>query len=146
MKVWLQPARIFNAASSFNCFWNTKFNGVYSRNNLPEIKDGANVTNLDEFKSIGTYWIASYVNGKNTTYFDSFGVEHIPKKNWKFIGNKNIITSVYRIQANDSIMYEYFCNGFIYFMLKSKSLLDYINLFSPMKYEKNDEIILKYFQ
>ena len=43
-------------------------------------------------------------------------------------------------------MYEYFCNGFIYFMLKSKSLLDYINLFSPMKYEKDDEIILKYFQ
>ena len=35
-----------------------KFNGFYSRNNLPKIKDGAYVINLDEFKSIGTLWIA----------------------------------------------------------------------------------------
>ena len=40
----------------------SKFNGVYSRNNLPKIKDGAYVINLDEFKSIGTHWIALYVN------------------------------------------------------------------------------------
>ena len=57
-----------------------KFNGVYSRNNLPKIKDGAYVINLDEFKSIGTYWITLFVNGNNIIYFDSFGVEHIPKK------------------------------------------------------------------
>ena len=35
-----------------------KFNGVYSRNNLPKIKDRTYVINLDEFKSIGTHWIA----------------------------------------------------------------------------------------
>ena len=52
----------------------SKFNGVYSRNNLPKIKDGAYVINLDEFKSIGTHWIALYVNPKNITYFDCFGV------------------------------------------------------------------------
>ena len=57
-----------------------KFNGVYSRNNLPKIKDGAYVINLDEFKSIGTYWITLFVNGNNIIYFDSFGVAHIPKK------------------------------------------------------------------
>ena len=39
-----------------------KFNGVYSRNNLPKIKDGTYVINLDEFKSTGTHWIALYVN------------------------------------------------------------------------------------
>ena len=39
-----------------------------------------------------------------------------------------------------------FCIGFIDFMLKGKSLLDYTNLFSPNDYEKIDEIILKYFQ
>ena len=48
-----------------------KFNGVYSRSNLPKIKDGAYVINLDEFKSIGTQWIALYVNAENVTYFDS---------------------------------------------------------------------------
>ena len=57
-----------------------KFNGVYSRNNLPKIKDGAYVTNHDEVKSIGTHWIALYVNGNNIMYFDSFGVGHIPKE------------------------------------------------------------------
>ena len=35
-----------------------KFNGVCSRNNLPKIKVVVCVINLDEFKSIGTHWIA----------------------------------------------------------------------------------------
>ena len=86
-----------------------------------------------------------YVNAKNVTYFDSFGVEHIPKEIKKFIGNKNIITNIYGIQAYDSIMCGYFCIGFIDFMLKGKSLLEYTNLFSPNDYEKNDKI-LKIFQ
>ena len=42
-----------------------KFNGVYSRNNLPRIKDEAYVINLDEFKSKGTHWIALYENVDN---------------------------------------------------------------------------------
>ena len=122
------------------------FNGFYSRNNLPKIKDGAYVINLGEFKSIETHWIALYVNANKIAYFDSFGVELIPKEIKKYIGNKNIITSIYRIQAYDSIMCGYFCIGFIDFMLKGKSLLEYTNLFSPNDYEKNDEIILKYFR
>ena len=79
-------------------------------------------------------------------YFDSFGVEHIPKEIKKFIGNKNILTNIYRIQAYDSLMCGYFCSGFIDFLLKGKILLDYTNLFSPNDYEKSDKIILKYFQ
>ena len=77
-------------------------------------------------------------------YFDSLGVEHIPKEIKKFIGNKNIITNIYRIQAYDSIMCGYFCIGFIDFLLKSKTLLNYTNLYCPNDYEKSDKIILKY--
>ena len=44
------------------------------------IKDGAYIINLDEYESIGTQWISLYVNDNNVTYFDSFGVEHIPKE------------------------------------------------------------------
>ena len=117
-----------------------KFNGVYSRNNLPETKYGAHVKNLDKYESIGTHWIALQVNGNNVIYFDSFEVEHIPKGIKKFIRNKNIITNIYRIKAYDSIMCGYFCIGFTQFMLKGKSLLDYTNLFSPNDYEKNDKI------
>ena len=64
---------------------------VGPRNNLPKIKNGTYVKNLDEFKSIGTQRIALYVNSNNIIYFDSFGVEHIPKEIKKFIRNKNII-------------------------------------------------------
>ena len=76
-----------------------KFNYIYSRNNLPKTNDGAYVINLDEFKSIGTRCIALYVNNNNVTYFDSFGVKHILNEIKRFIGNKNIITNIYRIQA-----------------------------------------------
>ena len=72
-------------------------------------------------------------------------VEHIPKEIWKFIGNKNI-TNIYRIQAFDPIMCGYFCIGFIDFMVNGKSLLDYTNLFSPIGYENNDKMMLKYFR
>ena len=64
------------------------------------------------------------MSGNNIIYFDSFGVEHIPKEIKKIIINKNIITNIYRIQAYDSIMCGYFYIGFIDFMLKGKSLQD----------------------
>ena len=87
------------------CYQNEpKVKGVFSRNNLPKIKYGKHVTNLDELKSIGTHWIALHVKGNNIIYFDSFGVERIPKEIKKFTGNRNIITIIYRIQVYDSIM------------------------------------------
>ena len=62
-------------------YYNLKrFNSVYSRDNLHKIKDGVYVTNLDEYSDIATHWIALYVLTNDVTYFDSFGVEHIPKK------------------------------------------------------------------
>ena len=76
----------------------------------------------------------------------SVGNEHISKEIKKFRGNKNTITITYRIQAYDSIMCGYFCMRFIDFILKGKTLLDYTNLFSPSECQKNDKIILKYFQ
>ena len=57
-----------------------RFNAVYLRDNLPKIKDGSYVINLDEYVEIGTHWIALYVINNNVTYFDNFGVEHISKE------------------------------------------------------------------
>ena len=88
---------------------------------------------MNQLELIGLLFI---LNDNNVTYFDSFGVVHIPKEIKKFIGNKNV-TNIYRIQADDLIMCGYFCIGFIDFMLKGKSLLNYTNLFSPSDYEKN---------
>ena len=101
-----------------------------------------------------------YINNIDVTYFDSLGVEHIPKEIKTFINrpssfvlgpplrdawhNKNIITNIFRIQTYDSIMCGYFCIGFIDFILKGKTLTKYTNLFSPNNFKKNDYIILNY--
>ena len=123
-----------------------RFNRVYSRDNLPDkIKDGAYVLNLDEYSDIGTHWIALYVNNKTATYFDSFGVELIPKEIKKLTNNKNITANIYRVQNYDLIMHGYFCIGFINYMFKGKSLTDFTNLFSPNNTKKNDETVLNYF-
>ena len=108
-----------------------KFNGVYSRDNLTEIKDGAYIINLDEYSDIGTHWVALYVQNNDVTYFDSFRVEHILKEIRTFIGNKNIKTNIFRIQTYDSIMRGYFCIIFIDFMLVRKTLTEFKNIFSP---------------
>ena len=108
-----------------------RFNGVYSRDNLPDkIKDGAYVKNLDEYSDIGTHWVALYVNNKTATYLNSFGIEQIPIEIKKFISNKNVIANIYRVQNYDSIMCGYFCIGFINYMFDGKRLTDYTNLFS----------------
>ena len=82
--------------------------------------------------------MALYINSNNddVTYFDSFGVEYIPK---------DIKTNIFRIQACNSIMCRYFCIGFIDFMLVGKTLTEYTNLFSLNNFKENDGIILNYF-
>ena len=124
-----------------------RFNGVYSRNNLPKaIKDGAYVINLDEYADVGTHWIALFCNRNEIVYFDRFGVEHVPEEIIEFVGNKNIIANIFRVQANNSVMCGYFCIGFIDFMLAGKKLTDFTSLFSPYDFKKNDNIILSYFK
>ena len=102
-----------------------RFNGVFSRNNLPEynsikkIKDGALFCKKNEI-----------------IYFDSFDFEYIPKEIKEFIRNKNIKTNIFWIQENNSIMCGYFCIRFIDFMLAGKKVTDYKNLFSPHDLKK----------
>ena len=130
-----------------DCYKNEpRFNGVYSRDNLPKaIKKGAYVINLDDYNDIGTHWIALYIRS-NCIYFDSFGVEHIPNEIKTFIGSKDIISNIFRLQAYDSIMCGYFCIAFIDFMLVGKTLLQFTNLFSPQDFKKNDKIVGKMFK
>ena len=123
-----------------------RFNGVYFRDNLAKIKDWAYVMNLDEYSDVGTHWVALYVHNYDVTYFDSFGVEHTPKEIKEFIDSSlSIITTIFRIQAYDSIIRGYFCLGFIDFMHVGKTLTEFTNLFSPNNFIKNDDVILNYF-
>ena len=122
-------------------------NGAFSRNDLPKkIKDGAYVINLDEYAEVGTRRIALLCSRNEILYFSSFGFEHVPEEDKEFVGNKNIKANIFRVQANDSVMCGYFCIGFINFMLVSKKLTDYTNLFSPHDFKKSNDIILSYFK
>ena len=141
-----------------------RFNGVYSRNNLPnKIKKGTYIINLDEYENTGTHWVSLFVKINEAIYFDSFGIEHVPKEINKFIRSKELGHAVrndttklsaiacmkcnmFRIQAYDSIMCGYFCIEFINYMLKGKTLLDYTNLFSPNDFKKNNRVIKRIFK
>ena len=108
-----------------------RFNGVFARNNLPKkIKDGAYIINLDEHADVGTYWIALFCNKNKIIYFDNFG--EFPDRT----SNKNMISNIFRIQANASVMCGYFCIGFIDFMVAGKKLSDFTNLFTPYDLKK----------
>ena len=83
-KIWfLSPHPLTNFEVQKYYQIEPRFNGVYSRYNLPTRNDGAYVINLNEYSDTGTHWVALYAS--NVTYFVSFGVEHIPKKINAFI-------------------------------------------------------------
>ena len=123
-----------------------KYNCVYSRDNLPKIKDGAYVINLDEYSDIRTHWVALYIGGaspkeirnnNNAIYFDCFRAENIPKEIKAFINHPSYKkTNIFRIRAYDLIMCGYFCIGFIDFMLVGKNLTEFTSLFSQNNFKK----------
>ena len=129
-----------------------RFNGVFSRNNLPKkiIKNGTHIIYLDEYANVGTHSVALFCNKNEIIYFDSFGVEYNPNDIKEFIkdfpGNKNIKTNIFRVQEDNSILCGYFCIRFIDFMLAGEKLTDYTNLFFTHDFKKNDNIILSYFK
>ena len=94
---------------------------------------------------MSTHWVALFVKPKYTVYFDSFGIEHIPKEIKHPTGNKEIKANIFRIQAYDSIMCGYFCIEFITYMFDGKSLIDFTSLFSPHDFKKIDETVKRIF-
>ena len=102
----LMPPRPLTNFEIQKCYQNeSRFNGVYSRNNIPnKINDGRYITNLGEYADIGTHWIALYCKDTEIIYFDSFGVEHISKEIKKVIGNNIIKDDIFKVKSNNSIM------------------------------------------
>ena len=129
------PLTIYEISDWFSK--STLFNGVFSRKNLPKIlKEGAHVINLDHSKNTSSHWVVLFVKKDEVIYFDSFGVEHIPKEIKTFIKKKDVKSSIFGIQDYDSLMCGYFCILFIEFMFKGKTLNDFTNLFRPNDLKK----------
>ena len=99
----------------------SRFNGVYSRDNPPDkLKDGSYVINLDEYSDIGTHCITLYALNNNVTHFDGFEVEHIPKEIKIFIDKSVVAKNIFRIQAYDSVMCGYFVLNLLILCLQAK--------------------------
>ena len=121
-----------------------RFNCVFSRNNLPGIKDRVYIASLGDKNSKGKHWVSLFIDKYTTVYFDSFGIKYVPLVVLNKIKDKSLTHNIFRIQDNESIMCWFHCIAFIAYIVAAKSLLDYINLFSPNDYRKNDKIVYKY--
>ena len=97
---------------------------------------GAYVINLHKYADVGMHRIALFCNRSEINYFDSFGVAHVFEEIKEFVGNKNIIGNIFRVQANNSVMCGYFCIGFIDFMLVGKKMTIVLVSFLPMSLKR----------
>ena len=77
--------------------YNPRFNGVFSRSNLPRIKDGAYVINHDDKNNKGTYWFSLVIDRNFALYFGYFGIDYIPQEVLNKIKNKSITHKIFRI-------------------------------------------------
>ena len=99
---------------------------LFQKNNLPRIKDGAYVINLDDKNSKETHWVSLFIDRNTAIYFDSFGIEYIPQEVLNKIKDKSITHNIFRIQNNESVMCGFYCITFIEYVLQEK--LFYITL------------------
>lgn len=121
--------QFYSILKHFNC--KPRFNGVYARDNLPRVKDGAHVINLYDKQSKGKHWLSLFFAQKIVEYFDSFVTEYNLKEVLSKIKNRSITHDIFRIQFDDSFIYGSYCIVFMECMIARKTLLDHINLFSP---------------
>ena len=96
------PLKNIEIINYFN--YEPRFNGIFSKNNLPRIKDGLYVINLDDKSRKGTHWVSLFTDRNTVVYFDSFGIRYIPQEELNKINDNSITLNIFRIQNNESIM------------------------------------------
>ena len=72
------------------------------------IKNGTHVINLDVKQSKGTHWVSLLIDRITSLYFDSCGIENIPKEVLNKIKDKSITGSIFRMQSDDFILLYHF--------------------------------------
>ena len=121
---------------------NPKFGSVYSRDNLPRLKESFYIVNLDDKGGPGTHWVVVYNLGKNCIYFDSFGVsppEEVLDKMRET--GKQLVMNSYRIQDLASINCGFYCIYIIDQLLLGRQYIDVLTDFNPKQYIANDSFI-----
>ena len=103
---------------------------------LKKLKDGAYVSNVDEYADIRTHWIALYVSKMVLLILIILELNTFLKRLENALAIKTCKTKIFRIQANNSIMYGYLSIGFIDFMLIGKNMIEYTSLFLLYNFKK----------
>ena len=103
-----------NIAWCLTCFTNylnyeSRFNGVFSKNKLPRTKDRVHVINFYDKNSKEDHWVSLFIDRKTAGYFNSFGIEYFPPEVLNKIRNKSITHNIFRIQDNKFIMCGILC-------------------------------------
>ena len=112
--VLFYPLSNIEITKSFN--YKPRFNSVYSKNNLPRIKDRVYVINLHDNQSKGTHWVSLFIDRNTAVYFDSVGTEYIPQDVLNKIKDQSITHNIFRIQSNDSVGCRFYCIAFIEYL------------------------------
>ena len=134
---------LLNNIKNTNCFkYQTRFDGVFSRDNLLRTKEGACVINLDGKQTETTHWVSLFIDRYNAGYFYSFCIEYIPQEELSKIKNKSMPRNIFWIQDDDFIMCGIYCIIFVEYMLTRKTL-NVTNLFSLNNYKKSVKIIYR---
>ena len=128
--IWI---KIVSSVPSFEQYrdyyfsYEPRFSGVFSRDNLLRIKDGAYVIKLDGQQSKGTNWISLFIDRNKALYFYSFGIVYIPQEVINKIKDKSITHNIFRIYSDDSIICGFYCITFIEYIIAENFLLHYTN-------------------
>ena len=120
--------------------YESRFNGILPRENLPRIKDGAYIINLDDKQSKRMHWVSLFLDRNITLYCGSFGIEYISQDMSKSKTKESFITYS---EYNLKILLYADITVFIGYMIAAKAFLDYSNLFPPNDHNKNDKMIYK---
>ena len=110
--------------------YESRFNSVFSKNNLPRKNDGAYVIILDDTNSKRTHWFSLFINRNAVVYFDSFEIGYVSQEVLNKSKNKSITQNIFTIQDNESNTYGFYCIAVIEYMLIGKNVLGYTDLFS----------------
>ena len=121
MLVPLHPLNIMQITNYFN--YEPRFNGLFSRNYLPSIKNGAYVKNIYNKNSKGIHWVSFFIDNNTAVYFNSFWIEYIFQEVWNKMKDKLIIYNILRIQDNESIMCGLCCIAFIGYICLQKNFI-----------------------
>ena len=102
---FLVPLHPLNNIKIINYFkYEPRFNGEFSRNNLPKIKNGAYVINLNDENIKGTHWVLLLIDKNTAVYFDFFGIGYIQQEVLNKFKDKSITHNIVKIQHFESII------------------------------------------